>query len=117
MCAAPSVALERLAAAYGVPATLNAVADEIIERTQIADAANERPAVLEVVAIVILGDTLTTVREGTLSDGLLAEMTRAVEPYSPAMPAESLVTIVLSDVWTALHSGGAAAGPPTEPPA
>lgn len=104
MCAAPNVALERLAAAYGVPATLNAVADAIIDRTQITDAENERPAVLEVVAIVILGDTLTTVRDGTLSDGRLAEMARAVEPYSPAMAAESLVTIVLTDVWTALQS-------------
>jgi hypothetical protein len=106
MCAAPNVALERLAAAYGVAATLNAVADAIIERTQIADAVDQRPAVLEVVAIVILGDTLTTVRQGTMSEGLLADMTRAVEPYSPAMAAESLVTMVLTNVWTALQLDG-----------
>jgi hypothetical protein len=103
MCATPSVALERLASAYAVPATLDAVTDAIIERTQMADAIDQRTAVLEVVAIVILGDTLTTVGQGTLSEGLLADMARAVEPYSPAMPAESLVTMVLTNVWTALQ--------------
>lgn len=104
MDSTPTVALERLASAYGVPATLSAVTDEIINRTHIVDADHERPAVLEVVAIVILGDTLTTVREGTLSSGLLGEMARAVEPCSPAMAPEDLVTLVVTNIWTALQS-------------
>ena len=41
-----------------------------------------------------------------LPDDLLAEMTRVIDQYGPAMPVDSLVGIVLRDITVALGQAG-----------
>ncbi len=61
--------LQRFADAYGVPSTLDAVADAIILRTQIPAGVNERGPVLEVVAMLIRDpDTLLMMSDHEAAD-------------------------------------------------
>ena len=103
-----AVPLQRLADAYGVASTLDAVADAIILRTRIPAGVNERGPVLEVVAMLVRDpDTLRLIADHEpLPDDLLAEMTRVIDQYGPAMPVDTLVGIVLRDITLALGQAG-----------
>jgi hypothetical protein len=92
--------LRWLADAYGCDPTIDAVADQIIRRTQISAGANERGPVLEVVSLITRDEeTLDALRStGDLPASLGAEMETAVARYEPAMPAATLVELALGNV-------------------
>lgn len=92
--------LERLAAAYASAPTLDAVADAIISRTPIAGSVNERNPVMEVISLVVRdeGTLEALMTGGALSDELHAEMLRAVDQDGPAMPAATLLELVLGNI-------------------
>jgi hypothetical protein len=95
--------LQRLADAFGVDPTLEAVADAIIARTTIAAGANERNAVIAVVALLVRDEgTLTVIQEAGDSGKIKEEMAEAAALHSPQMPA-SLVNLVIVEVFSALR--------------
>jgi hypothetical protein len=99
--------LTRLAEAYEVSTpTLDAIADAIIARTQLADAKYERGAVMELVAFIV-GDvgTLTALEKGgKLPNGLLRRMADLIASDPPAtVPEWEFLQIVLDDVRLVLR--------------
>jgi hypothetical protein len=100
--------LQQLANAYGVAATVDAVADAIIARTPITAGVNERLPVIEVVTLLVRDpDTLTLMKDHSpLPHHLTIEMTRAVAHHEPAIPPGDLVDIALTNVRYALDQAG-----------
>jgi hypothetical protein len=92
--------LRELANAYGVPSTLDSVADGIVARTSISGAANERESVFEVVGFIDRDEgTITALKsDESISKGLYDEMVEAVGRHGPAMRSQKLVDLVLTVV-------------------